>query len=167
MRSTHRLLVCVLAASLAACTEQSLPEFKNPQPISVPSGKPAYGPRLSQGDGDKLVLSWMEPADDVSLLRYSVLDQGTWQPAVTAAQDPDMFVNWADLPAVTPLETDALLAHWLSYVADSPYAYQILTAISIDAGSTWSTPVSPHTDGTATEHGFLSAYPAAGGTGLV
>jgi len=144
-----------------------LPEFKNPQPISVPSGKPAYGPRLSQGVGDRLVLSWMEPKDDVSLLRYSVLDQGTWQPAVTAVQDQDMFINWADLPAVTPLETDALLAHWLSYVADSPYAYRILTAISIDAGSTWSTPVSPHTDGTATEHGFLSAYPTAGGTGLV
>jgi len=167
MRLTHRLLVCVLAASLAGCTEQSLPEFKNPQPISVPSGKPAYGPRLSQGDDDRLVLSWMEPKDDISLLRYSVLDQGTWQPAVTAVQDQDMFVNWADLPAVTPLETGALLAHWLSYVADSPYAYQILTAISIDAGSTWSIPVSPHTDGTATEHGFLSAYPAGDGTGLI
>jgi hypothetical protein len=78
-----------------------------------------------------------------------------------------MFVNWADLPAVTPIGSGSLLAHWLSYVADSPYAYQILTAFSLDDGSTWSTPGSPHTDGTATEHGFVSFYSAGNGTGLV
>ena len=167
MPSTHRILVCVLAAFLVACTEQSLPSFTNPQPISVPSGKPAYGPRLSMGDGESAVLSWMERNDDVGLLRYSVLNQGAWQPAVTVINDKNMFINWADLPAVTPLGADALLAHWLSYVADSPYAYQILTAVSIDAGSTWSTPKSPHSDGTPTEHGFLSTYPAGDDVGLI
>jgi hypothetical protein len=167
MPSTHRILVCVLAAFLVACTEQSLPSFKNPQPITVPSGKPAYGPRLSQGGGEGAVLSWMERNDDGGLLRYSILDQGTWQPAATVINDKDMFVNWADLPAVTPLGGGALLAHWLSYVADSPYAYQILTAVSMDAGSTWSTPSSPHSDGTPTEHGFLSTYPAGDGVGLI
>jgi len=109
----------------------------------------------------------MEKGEDGGLLRYSVLDAETWQPAITAAHDQDMFINWADLPAVTPLGTDALLAHWLSYVADSPYAYQILTAISTDEGSTWSTPASPHSDGTPTEHGFLSSYPAGDGVGLI
>jgi len=78
-----------------------------------------------------------------------------------------MFVNWADLPAVTPLATNSLLAHWLSYTADAPYAYQILTAFSDDNGTTWSEPVSPHSDGTPTEHGFVSTYGATGGVGLV
>jgi len=109
----------------------------------------------------------MEPNDDGKLLRYSVFDQGSWRPPATAAEDDNMFVNWADLPAVTPVGSDTLLAHWLSYVADSPYAYQILTAFSLDGGSTWSTPGSPHTDGTATEHGFVSLYSAENGAGLV
>jgi hypothetical protein len=166
-RSTPRLLAFVLALSISACTEQYLPEFKNPQPITVPSGKPAYGPRLSQGDGDGAFLSWMERNDDGIFLRYSVLDQGSWLPAITVVQDEKMFVNWADLPGITPLEADSLLAHWLSYTADAPYAYQILTAFSADGGATWSAPGSPHTDGTPTEHGFVSAYPAENGVGLV
>jgi hypothetical protein len=167
MRSTHCFIACALVATLAACTEQSLPQFANPQPISVPSGKPAYGPRLSQGPGERYVLSWMEPDDGAAFLRYSAFDQDSWGPAATVVQDDDMFVNWADLPAVSPLGTDSLLAHWLSYVADSPYAYQILTASSVDGGSTWTTPASPHTDGTATEHGFVSTYPAENGVGMV
>ena len=167
MRSKHQLLVCVLVATLTACTEQSLPGFANPQPISVPSGKPAYGPRLSQSEGNGVVLSWMERNDDSGLLRYSVFDQGSWGQAVTVVQDDAMFVNWADLPAVTSIGSDTLLAHWLSYVADSPYAYQILTAFSADGGSSWSEPSSPHKDGTATEHGFVSTYPAGNEVGLI
>jgi len=166
MRSTYCFLVGILAVSLSACAEQSLPQFKNPQPISVPSGQPAYGPRLSQG-GDELVLSWMEPSDDGKHLRYSVFGQGSWGAAETVTEDEDMFVNWADLPAVTPIGPDSLLAHWLSYVADAPYAYQVLTALSLDGGSTWSTPASPHTDGTPTEHGFVSLFSAENGTGLI
>jgi len=109
----------------------------------------------------------MEPNDDGKLLRYSVFDQGSWGASATAARDDDMFVNWADLPAVIPIGSGTLLAHWLSYVADSPYAYQILTAYSADGGSTWSAPGSPHTDGTATEHGFVSSYSAENGVGLI
>jgi len=171
MTSIHRILLCILTTVIVACTEQSLPRFANPQPISVPSGMPAYGPRLAQGlaqsGAESVVLSWMERGEEGGLLRYSVLDQASWQPAVTVAHDENMFINWADLPAVTPLGTDALLAHWLSYVADSPYAYQILTAFSIDDGISWSTPASPHSDGTPTEHGFLSSYPAGDGVGLI
>jgi len=164
---THTILGFILVTGLAACTEQSLPVFQDPQPISVPSGKPAYGPRLAQRDKDGVVLSWMESNDDGRFLRYSVMDQGAWGPSATVVQDENMFVNWADLPAVTPLATNSLLAHWLSYTADAPYAYQILTAFSDDNGTTWSEPVSPHSDGTPTEHGFVSTYGATGGVGLV
>jgi hypothetical protein len=167
MRSKHWFLVIFLAASLVACAEQSLPEFSSPQPISVPSGKPAYGPRLSQNEENGVVLSWMERKDDSGLLRYSVLDQGSWGPAVTVVQDDAMFVNWADLPAVSLIGSGTLLAHWLSYVADLPYAYQVLTATSVDEGTSWSVPESPHKDGTATEHGFVSTYTVDNGVGLI
>lgn len=164
---THYFFGFVLATGLVACTEQSLPVFQDPQPIPVPSGKPAYGPRLAQGDGDGAVLSWMERNDDGAFLRYSVLQQGAWGPSATVIQDEHMFVNWADLPAVTPIGDQSLLAHWMSYTAEAPYAYQVLTALSHDNGMTWSEPVSPHTDGTPTEHGFVATYPATDGLGLV
>ncbi len=167
MRKHFSFLILGLVMVLSACTEQSLPVFENPQPISVPSGKPAYGPRLAKGDDDKVVLSWMERNDEGKVLRFSPYDQGTWRPAVVAVQDDAMFVNWADLPAVTPVASGKLLAHWLSYVADATYAYQVLTAFSVDGGASWSRPVSPHTDATPTEHGFVSTYAADGRTGLV
>ena len=167
MRQLFSLSILGLVLTLGACTEQSLPVFENSQPISVPSGKPAYGPRLAKGEKDEVVLSWMERNDDGKFLRFAAYEQGAWGSAATAATDDAMFVNWADLPGVTPIGSGELLAHWLSYVGDTPYAYQVLTARSDDGGASWSTPQSPHSDGTPTEHGFVSTYPAATGTGLV
>jgi hypothetical protein len=167
MWKIHCILLLIITAGLFACTEQNLPEFQNPQPISVPSGKPAHGPRLSEGQDGAVTLSWMERRKDVSSLRFSTYDQGSWLTAVTAAEDDKMFVNWADSPAVVPLGPESFLAHWLSYTADSPYAYRILSAFSGDGGATWSAPRVPHTDNTPTEHGFVSSYSAIDGTSLI
>ncbi len=167
MRFTHPVPIAIVLATLCACTEQSLPVFENPQPVSVPSGKPAYGPRLSQSGEGAAVLSWMESNNEGGFLQFSTYDQGSWRAAVTAVKDANMFVNWADLPAVVPIGSGSLLAHWLSYTADAPYAYQVLTALSRDGGASWSAPVSPHGDDTPTEHGFVSTYAANNGTGLV
>ena len=109
----------------------------------------------------------MERNKSAALLRYSTLNQGSWDPAVTVIKDDRMFVNWADLPAVTPFGSGFLMAHWLSYIADAPYAYQVLTSFSDDDGATWSTPASPHTDGTPTEHGFVSTRSVENGVGLI
>lgn len=164
----YRFLVVILALLAAlGCTEQSLPVFTGPIPTSVPAGKPAIGPRLAMGAGNVVTLSWMERQENTSLLRFSYFANGDWQPAVEAVSDAKMFVNWADMPAVQPIGPNALLAHWLSYTADGTYSYQVLTAHSTDSGLTWSTPVSPHDDGTPTEHGFVSTFPAVGGTGMV
>lgn len=152
---------------LGACTEHTLPIFENPQPISVPSGKPAFGPRLAKSDDNQLVLSWMHTVDEAPTLRFSTLYEESWSPAMTAASDSAMFINWADLPAVTPISDGRLLAHWLSYTADAQYAYQILTVLSEDGGASWSAPVSPHSDGTPTEHGFVSVYTHAAQTDLL
>ena len=71
MRPTTFLLALLVAMTLIACTEQSLPQFGDPMPVTVPSGKPAYGPRLTQSTSDDAILSWMERRDDGSSLRYS------------------------------------------------------------------------------------------------
>jgi hypothetical protein len=52
--------------------------------------------------------------------------------------------------------------------ASDPYAYDVRLSFSKDDGATWSAPTMPHHDGTASEHGFASLFPApGGGLGLV
>jgi hypothetical protein len=167
MRPATRSFALLIPILLVACTEQSLPQFGDPVPITVPSGKPAYGPRMTQSTQDDAILSWMERRDDGSSLRYSEYYEESWLAYKIAASDEKMFVNWADLPAVTTIGPETLLAYWLSYTADATYAYQVLTAFSANDGVSWSTPGSPHDDGTPTEHGFVSSFPAENGTGLI
>ena len=78
-----------------------------------------------------------------------------------------MFVNWADLPSVLSLSAEHWMAHWLSYSADLTYSYDVVVSQSFDGGSTWSEPVRPHTDETATEHGFVSMHPDPEGVSLL
>ena len=167
MRRSLFFVIVFAALATGACTERPLPVFTDAAPASVPANQPAFGPRLAKGAGETVVLSWMEQQDDTSKLSFSYYVDGDWQEAVEAATDPKMFVNWADLPAVQPTGRDELLAHWLSYTAEGTYSYQVLMSHSIDSGLTWSEPLSPHDDGTPTEHGFVSTYPAAPGTGMV
>ena len=45
---------------------------------------------------------------------------------------------------------------------DTAYSYDVRVAWSRDAGETWSDPITPHDDGTLTEHGFVSMVPERG-----
>jgi len=58
-------------------------------------------------------------------------------------------------------------AHWLAKSADSTYAYDVMLTVSDDAGETWSEPFRPHTDGTPTEHGFVTIFPWRDAIGVV
>ena len=61
-----------------------------------------------------------------------------------------------------------MAAHWLQKSAASTYAYDVRLAFSRDQGRTWSASVTPHHDGTRTEHGFASLFPMPGqGLGVV
>jgi hypothetical protein len=77
------------------------------------------------------------------------------------------FVNWADFPSVVPVAGDLWAAHWLVKSGPQTYAYDVAVALSQDRGVTWSEPLAPHTDGTPTEHGFVSLFPWADGVGAL
>jgi len=102
-------------------------------------------------------MSWLEPsAEGGFALRQSTWTAGAWTAPVTVSTGSDWFVNWADFPSVVPAAGRIWAAHWLQQKPGDVYSYDVRIAVSRDAGNTWSEPMSPHDDGTPTEHGFVS-----------
>ena len=163
----NRALTLLCLAVFAGCAKPVPPLFQEPVPYSSPSGAKALGQKLTAGPTGDVLLSWIDRNEDGGTLRVARLGDAGWSPPQVVVSDPKMFVNWADFPSVTSLGDGHWIAHWLRYSADLVYSYDVVVSQSTDAGATWSQPVTPHSDGTPTEHGFVSMWPAADGTGLV
>ena len=136
-------------------------------PLPSPAAANSAQPQLS-AQGNRVVLSWVERSGDHATLRFSERTDTGWTDPRTAASGANWFVNWADVPSVVRLEDGDLAAHWLQKSASSTYAYDVRLSLSKDDGRTWSTPGTPHHDGTKTEHGFASLFQMPGaGLGLI
>jgi len=136
-------------------------------PLTSPAASNSAQPQLS-ALGDRVVLSWVERSGDSATLRFSERTDSGWTEARTVATGSNWFVNWADVPSVIPLQHESMAAHWLQKSAASTYAYDVRLGFSRDRGRTWSASVTPHHDGTRTEHGFASLFPMPGqGLGVV
>ncbi|MDH5175559.1 MAG: glycoside hydrolase [Gammaproteobacteria bacterium] len=139
--------------------QQSGPWLGDPVTVPSPAAPGARFPNLAAtGEASITVMSWLEPAgtDGSFRLRYSQWQDGRWGDPVEVASGKDWFINWADFPSVMPATSGAWAAHWLQQKPGGVYAYDVSVSLSADAGRTWSTPRTPHDDGTATEHGFVS-----------
>ncbi len=114
-----------------------------------------------------LVLSWQQKnADSCTTLYTATLSaQGNLGKAKPVASGCNWFVNWIDFPSVSIADNGDWLTYWLQKSKADPYAYDIHVTRSIDSGQSWSTSVIPHTDATATEHGFVSMTPLSGAGG--
>ncbi len=159
MRTACTIVLLSIVAALASCSGGEPAVFGEPRPMHLPAATDTLGPRLATAADGTTVLSWMQRDDEGATLRYATLGIGKWLDPVDVVTDPEMFVNWADLPSVTPIDNKKWVAHWLSKSAAATYAYDVLLAQSSDGGKSWSEPVRPHTDGTPTEHGFVSLHP--------
>ena len=131
------------------------------QPLTSPAAANTAQPQLS-ALGDRVVLSWVERSGENATLRFSERTDTGWTEGRTVASGANWFVNWADVPSVIPLQHESMAAHWLQKSAASTYAYDVRIAFSRDRGRTWSRSVTPHHDGTQTEHGFASLFPMPG-----
>lgn len=139
------------------------------QPLPLPNTGPAAQPHLAVDAGRaRLVLSWQARVDD----GCAALRAAEWNPASKRfapvreiASGCDWFVNWADIPSLLVTDNGDWLAHWLQRSGAGTYAYDIRLSRSRDRGRTWSAAFSPHSDGTPTQHGFVSMAPIAGGSG--
>lgn len=136
--------------------------------VANPAGAFARLPRLAALPGAGLVASWVAPTADGHVLRSAVWRDGAWSPSREVARGSEWFVNWADFPSVVPITERFWSAHWLvKQRGGKSYDYDIALALSTDAGASWSRPVTPHRDGAAAEHGFVSIFPRGEQAGLV
>jgi hypothetical protein len=154
-----RCVTAVLLGSLAACGGSGSERqwLSGLESTTAPTGPGSRYPNLAGGDETPLVMSWLHPegADRYSL-RYATWQGDRWGEYATVRSGSGWFVNWADFPSVVPLDARNWAAHWLEQRPDNVYSYDVRLAVTRDAGANWSDPVSPHDDGTPTEHGFVS-----------
>ncbi len=154
------LLVAWALALAVECRGQD-PARAIPSPAAAGSAQAS----LAVGPDGRVYLSWIEPAGEKRhSLKFSVLAESSWSVPRTIASGTGWFVNWADFPALAILADGSMAAHWLERSGPDAYAYGVRIALSADGGKSWSAPVTPHHDGTQTEHGFVSMFPAPDGS---
>jgi hypothetical protein len=169
MMATTRPLFWLLPVAVISCNggvgDTRPLAIHTPDTLSSPAAPGSGEPNLTTAPDERVYLSWLEPAgDSAHALRFAILDGEHWSSARTIAQGMSFFVNWADFPSIVVGPGGHLAAHWLQRSDTARYAYGVRVAQSFDGGTSWSTPVTPHRDGSATEHGFVSLF--AGGDSL-
>jgi len=135
-------------------------------PITSPAGPNSSEPQFTM-QGNRVILSWIEGDEDHSTLRFAERTATAWTPTQNVHSSNQINVNAVDLPSVQLLANGTLAAQWTDKNGPNPEASNVRISFSSDKGRTWSAPVSPHHDGTQTEHGFVSLFQAPGaGAGL-
>lgn len=166
-RSRFTTLVFEAQPGTSAAAARSQPD-SSVRLVVNPAGAFSRLPRLAALPGAGLVASWVAPTADGHVLRFAVWRDGAWSPSREVARGSDWFVNWGDFPSVVPITERFWSAHWLvKQRGGKPYEYDIALAVSNDAGTSWSLPLTPHRDGAAAEHGFVSIFPRRERAGLV
>jgi hypothetical protein len=167
-------LVAVTALAASAAFHAASPQPQAPAPLEqrlvrlpTPAAAGSGEPQLTVSSRGTL-LSWIEQQDKTASLKFAERTPSGWTAAKTVASGTDWFVNWADVPSVLRLADGTLAAHWLQKSGAGTYAYDVRLSRSSDDGRTWTPSVTPHSDGTQTEHGFASLLQMPGaGLGLV
>lgn len=162
-----------LLLALAACSSKPAP----PAPkVADPNGKPseltsmevivpptasAEAPRLSvtpTGFG----LTWFEPPapgdkDKSVRVQYATGDGMLFSKPVTVAAGTDVAVDSFTPPSVTPLSDGSLLAVWPAARKQGKQESQpMFSAVSRDAGKSWSAPLLVNGDPSSAQHNFFS-----------
>jgi hypothetical protein len=154
-------LLLITALGLAGCQRAADPDQAWAVPAidaaTAPAPPGSRYPNLARASDGRVVLSWVAPAPgDAYALQYATWTDGAWSTPATVATGRGWFVNWADFAAVAPLGGGLWAAHWLEQRPGSVYSYDVRMSVSRDEGRTWSPALTPHRDGTPTEHGFVS-----------
>jgi hypothetical protein len=168
--SSRVLTILVLSlAGLALVTSQSpVPAQRQPgltvQPLPSPAGADSSEPQFTV-QGDRVILSWLEGGEEHVSLKFAERTASGWSAPQTVHSGHEVYINAYDVPSVRALADGTLAAHWTEKNGPNPEASTIRLSWSKDQGKTWSPPVSPHHDGTQTQHGFVTLFQAPGAPG--
>ena len=165
------ILVLTVAGLVLATAQSPAPAQGRPaltvEPLSSPAGADSSEPHLTV-QGDRVILSWLEVGEGRSTLKFAERTASGWSAPQIVHSSDDFYINAYDVPSVRALTDGTLAAHWTTKNGPNPEASTVRLSWSRDRGRTWSAPVSPHHDGTQTQHGFVSLFQAPGaGLGLV
>lgn len=104
-------------------------------------------------------MSWISKDDSKNhSLHYASYSENTWSNLKTIATDSTWFVNWADFPSIIADRNGPIAAHWLNLIDPGPLAYDVKISVFNNSNG-WTDAMVPHSDGTSTEHGFVSMIP--------
>jgi hypothetical protein len=159
-----RILIVTLviqSACFTSCSNHQSPDkMLSVEAMKSPSGVKSSEPNLHVGSDEKVYLSWVETSEDHNTsLYYSTIHQNVWSQKNEISQGDNWFVNWADFPSISAFGKGSIASHFLVESGEDTYAYDVNVSISNDQGMSWSNPITPHTDSTLTEHGFVSMVP--------
>lgn len=134
-------------------------------PVELPIEASALTPHVvADGAKQRFLLSWQERLPEgCARLRVATLSiDGVLGAPNEVARGCDWFVNWADHPQIAVADNGGWWVFWLQKEGAGTYHYGIRIAHSQDEGASWSAPITPHDDGTLSEHGFVSMAPDGG-----
>jgi len=157
--------LAAIIASFACSRAPRRPDVLTIEPIAFAAPAGSAEPNLT-AFGEPAILSWVETASaeasgeaSRATLKFVERSGNGWSEPRTAASGSNWFVNSADVPSVVRLDGRTLVAHWLQNTDVHREAYDIHMSWSVDGGTTWTTPVMPHHDGTTTQRGFATLFP--------
>ena len=167
MRTKPYFYTLAIALTLIGCKQEAKQETKQEtteakasvvQEMSSPAGTSSTLPHLMTNK-DVALLSWVETAEDtLKTMYYAELVDGVWQKPAPILSGSDWFVNWADYPMIAE-NNGSLWSHILKKSTTGTYSYDVKMNVKPKGATEWKTDMQVHTDGTPTEHGFVSVEP--------
>ena len=148
-------------ATVPASTPQLTEWAVKLEPLTLPATGVASQPQMTVSERG-LILSWMEQRDATFTLKFAERSSAAWSQPGTVASSTDWFVSNADVPTVMRMSDGTLVATTYPATDLRREAYELRLSYSRNDGKTWARPLSPHHDGTKTQHGFATLFELPG-----
>lgn len=172
------ILLLVPALSFSSSTDSAqkapssvvVPASPAVQDVASPASSDSAFPQLASDGQGGVFMTWLEtlPAGAGHRLRLSHRKEGgSWSEAVTVSEGRDFWRNWADFPGAGVFADGSVMVGWLGRSGEGTYDYNIQARISRDGGRTWGEVFLVNTDGTKSEHGFVSFAATPKGLGVL
>ncbi len=147
----------LLCLSVFSCADSSNNTEELVNYMDTPAGEDSSLPFL-YAEGGEMLMSWVERKGDTTTLKYSSLKAEKWSEPVAVISGQDWFVNWADFAAITQ-NKDMILSHVLKKSTKETNSYDVKLNLSHQKNGFEKIDFLLNTDGTNTEHGFVTMLP--------